>query len=289
MRKILLASVLLMIQLPSLFSQTGSSGKITVHINNIPESEIRGGDIQGGESNFPTVIGKYYALIIGINDYTDTRFKSLEYAIRDAEKFYNALTFRYTFDEANVKLLRNATYNEIIDALDYFSKIVKKDDCFLIFYAGHGIWEQENDIGYWLPSDAKRDSKAAWFRNSALADYLRSIKSKHTLLITDACFAGSILMREVIIEAPLAISRLYNMQSRKAMTSGSKEPVPDKSNFLKYLVDGLLSNKEKFLSADVLYNSFRKTVINNSNVVPQFGVIRDVDDQGGEFVFILKR
>jgi hypothetical protein len=278
-----------MIQLPNLFSQIVSGEVIKVHINNIPKSEITSGDRQGGEGNFPTAIGKYYALIIGINDYTDTRFPSLEYAIRDAEKFFNALTFRYTFDEANVRLLRNATYTDIVDALDFFAKTATKDDCFLIFYAGHGIWEQENEIGYWLPSDAKKDSKAAWFRNSTLVDYLRSIKSKHTLLITDACFAGSILMREVITDAPLAINRLYNMPSRKAMTSGSKEPVPDVSNFLKYLVDGLLSNKEKYLSADVLYNSFRKAVINNSNVVPQFGVIRDVGDQGGEFVFMLKR
>jgi hypothetical protein len=29
-------------------------------------------------------------------------------------------------------------------------------------------------------------------------------------------------------------------------------------------------------------------VINNSRVIPQFGVIQDVGDEGGDFIFILR-
>ena len=37
--------------------------------------------------------------------------------------FYNIITTKYTFENENVKLLRNATYAEIINALDYYAKI----------------------------------------------------------------------------------------------------------------------------------------------------------------------
>ena len=48
------------------------------------------------------------------------------------------------------------------------------------------------DIAYWLPSDARQNSKVAWFGNSSLVDYLRAVQSKHTLLIADACLGGLI-------------------------------------------------------------------------------------------------
>jgi hypothetical protein len=151
------------------------------------------------------------------------------------------------------------------------------------------VWDPKTEIGFWLPSDAKKSSKLAWFRNSTLRDYLREIRSKHTLLITDACFAGSIFSsRSAFIDAPVAIKKLYELPSRKAMTSGQFTEVPDQSAFLKYLIDRLQNNKEKYLSSEQLFSSFRIAVINNSSVIPQFGEIKDVGDEGGDFIFILK-
>jgi hypothetical protein len=176
-----------------------------------------------------------------------------------------------------------------VEALDYFGKQIRPEDNFLIFFAGHGVWESQADVGFWLPSDATKGSKVAWFRNSTLRDYLREIRSKHTLLITDACFAGSILkMRDAGTDAPLAINKLYDLKSRKAMTSGTLTEVPDQSAFLKYLIDRLKNNNEKYISSEQLFSSFRIAVINNSSVVPQFGVIQDTGDEGGDFIFILR-
>ncbi len=233
--------------------------------------------------------GKYYALLIGINVYSDPLINELYRPIRDAELFYDVITSRYTFEKDNIKLLRNATMAEMIDALDYFAKIVRPVDNFLIFYAGHGVWDATSQIGFWLPSDAKKSSKLAWFRNSTLRDYLQEIKSKHTLLISDACFGGSILKtRNAFNDATVAINKLYELPSRKAMTSGTLTLVPDQSVFLKYMIDRLQNNFEKFLSSEQLFSMFRMAVINNSKVIPQYGVIQDVGDEGGDFIFILK-
>jgi hypothetical protein len=292
MKKIIFLWVFCLLQAANLQAQIVSSGKATIHINNKPKINLNaeGNIVSGstGTSTAPMIMGKFYALIIGINDYTDPKIPSLDKPIRDAEMFYNAITTRYTFNTENVKIIRNATMADMVDALDYFAKKVRPDDNFLIFYAGHGVYDKEADIGFWLPSDAKKSSKFAWFRNSTLRDYLKEMKSKHTLLISDACFAGSIFKSRSFTDASTAINKLYDLPSRKAMTSGTYEEVPDESAFIKYLIDRLLNNKDKFLSSEQLYSNFRMAVINNSNVVPQFGVIQEVGDEGGDFIFILR-
>lgn len=231
----------------------------------------------------------YYGLIIGINNYSDPAIMSLDNPIRDARRLHEVLTDKYTFDDKNVLVLENPDRDGIIYALDYLSKEVSPFDNLLIFYAGHGVWDEEANIGYWLPSDARKITKADWFRNSTLVDYLKEIDSKHTLLITDACFGGSIFKtRKAFDDAPKDIEVLYEYPSRKAMTSGSLTEVPDESPFTRYLLERLDRNKDKFLSSEKLFSSLRTAVLNNSDAIPQFGEIRNVGDQGGDFIFIKK-
>lgn len=291
MKRLLLISLVALIQLSFVSGQIVTSNKATIHIDNKRNINVnaKDGQMQPAMNIAPIITGKYYALILGINDYLDPEISSLDKPIRDAEIFYNAITSLYTFNEENVKLIRNATSTQIYEALDYFAQKVKPEDSFLIFYAGHGVWDEDAQIGYWLPSDARRNSKRDWFRNSTLRDYLREIKSKHTLLISDACFGGSIFKtRKAFKDATLAINKLYELPSRKAMTSGTLTEVPDQSAFLKYLVVRLSTNGDKYLSSEQLFSSLRMAVINNSKAVPQYGVIQDVGDQGGDFIFILK-
>lgn len=79
------------------------------------------------------------------------------------------------------------------------------------------------------------------------------------------------------------------MTSRKGMTSGTLTEVPDESPFLKYLVKRLNENNQKYLPAEILFTSLKTAVINNSKQVPQYGEIQDAGDEGGDFIFILKR
>ena len=295
MKKLILVIILCLSQVMNISAQVVSSGKASILINNKQRPEINQNkpivfepNNITGSSEVPVGTGKYFALIIGINNYTDPMINQLDYCIRDAESFYNTLTSRYTFEKENVKFLKNATNSDIVSALDYFAKTVRPTDNFLIFYAGHGYWNNKSEIGFWIPSDAQKNSTLNWFRNSALRDYLREVNSKHTLLITDACFGGSIFKsRAAFMDATVAVNKLYELPSRKAMTSGTLTEVPDQSAFLKYMIERLDKNSDKYLSSEQLFSSFRIAVINNSNVIPQFGEIKDVGDEGGDFIFIL--
>jgi hypothetical protein len=132
-------------------------------------------------------------------------------------------------------------------------------------------------------------STVKWFRNSTLRDFIGSIQTRHTFLIADACFSGAIFKTRAAFSAPSqGIEKLYELPSRKAMTSGILQEVPDESIFIKYLIKRLEENKENYLSAEELFSSFKTAVMNNSSNVPQFGTIQNVGDEGGDFIFITK-
>ncbi|WP_436515768.1 caspase family protein [Ekhidna sp. To15] len=231
---------------------------------------------------------KYYALIIGINDYLDDEIQDLDNPINDAEQLAGVLTYHYSFDQENVTVLENPRREDIITALDRLTGVVTEKDNLLIFYAGHGIWNEQLNQGYWLPSDASLDSKSYWLSNSTLRDYVGGIKSKHTLLISDACFSGGILKERAVFGNSRAILEVYKLPSRKAMTSGTLKTVPDESVFIEYLLKNLVNNQAPLLSADQLFRHFKTAVINNSpnGQVPQYGPISQAGDEGGDFVFL---
>jgi hypothetical protein len=232
--------------------------------------------------------GKFYALLIGVNEYDDPDIMSLDKPVADARRLGEVLEQYYTFEKENITYLENPTRNEIVDALDLMRKTLGPEDNLLLFYAGHGYWDAETETGYWIPKNGRKTSTADWFRNTTLTDQLRTIKSKHTLLVADACFSGSIFKSRAVFisEEQVAIKKLYNLPSRKAMTSGTLTEVPDRSEFLKYLTKRLADNQEKYLPSAELFSSFRRAVINNSDVIPQYGTMQKVGDEGGDFIFI---
>ena len=232
---------------------------------------------------------KYYGLLIGIQDYQDRDLEDLENPIKDAEKLYQTLTDYYTFDPDNTRVIKNPSRTDIIRELDHLREKITPSDNLLIFYAGHGYYDEAAEVGYWLPSDATRETSADWFPNSTLVNHLKAIDSKHTLLITDACFAGSIFKSRAVSMEEVIYERIYELPSRKAITSGTFTEVPDESAFIKYLIQRLTENQETYLSSEELFSSMRMAVISNSNVLPRYGEIQNVGNEGGDFIFLRKK
>ena len=233
--------------------------------------------------------GIYYALIIGSEDYLSESIPDLEEPVNDAENLYKILTTHYTFNKDNVTLLKNPTKDDILSQLDNLVNTIGEYDNFLIFYAGHGYWDDQFQEGYWLPVNATKSGRTTWISNSTIQSYLRGISAQNTLLITDACFAGSIFKTRTAFSnnENKAMIDLYYTPSCKAITSGNMTEVPDKSVFINYLGDRLIKNKNRYLTSEQLFSSFKMAVINNSSnmQIPQFGVVRETGDQGGDFVF----
>jgi hypothetical protein len=241
----------------------------------------------------PEILGaqdKYYALIIGVSDYPDPLIGDLNgYPTNDAIRLREILEVNYTFDNDDITLLLNPTKVEILTAFENLSRTITENDNLLIFFAGHGLYDQDADLGFWLPSDARIDSYIYNIYNNEVVDNLKRIDSKHTLLISDACFSGSIFRTRSLSFAAGAYQKKYDLRSRKAITSGAmNEAVNAKSVFFKYLADQLESNQTKYLSASELFRNLEFPVSNSSQSSPQYGTIQNVNDEGGDFIFVRK-
>ncbi len=224
--------------------------------------------------------GNYYALIIGNNDYE--HLPDLRTARTDAREIATILSEKYGF---RVKVKTDANRDEILDEMMNYRKMLTERDNLLIYYAGHGWLDEENQRGYWLPVDARSDYNADWVPNSDVTDALKAMSARRILIVADSCYAGT-LMRSVEprlggLDSPGWYRSIAIKVSRNVLTSGGLEPVADggggqHSVFAKALLDVLRSFVEssEILDGHSLFDEVRKRVLaRTADQVPLYTLI----------------
>ena len=237
--------------------------------------------------------GKYYALVIGINDYK--YIPKLEIAKKDAIEVERLLRELYGFE---TKLIYDATRMTILNAINDFRKKIKEEDSFLVYYAGHGDYDKVADKAYWLPADAERDNPTNWIMADDITTNMKRMASKHVLIISDSCYSGTFVRRVVTdlssekSDREGFIKRMIEKTSRTLMSSGGNEPVLDSggsghSVFAEAFLKGFREMGEKVFTADeIFYGVIRERVIGKADQTPQYNNIRNSGHEGGDFVFI---
>jgi hypothetical protein len=248
---------------------------------------------EGSPVDTELAAAKYYALLISVQDYDNGEISKLDFAISDARGLGDILVSRYTFDRENVITLTNPDRRTIYKILQSLRSKLTERDNLLIFYAGHGYWQEDMRQGFWLPRDASGiNDPSDWIPNSTVRDYIKAIKARHILLVADSCFSGGIFKtREAFYKQKISMEKIYELPSRKAITSGSMKTVPDRSVFLEYLIKRLKDNKEPYMDTQKLFASLREAVINNSptHQTPLYGAISEAGDEGGDFIFVRRQ
>lgn len=231
--------------------------------------------------------GENYLLTIGINKYQ--HWKSLHNAVKDVSDISRLLIERYQFDADRVfKLIDDqASEDNIRQKLLEIKRTITKEDNLVVFFSGHGFYDEDLDEGYWVPANARKDSPSDYISNSDVLKWIRSIKTHHTLIVVDSCFSGSLVSqsRSEVLSEKYPSSRIF--------ASGRKELVDDgvpgtNSPFAKAILSRLTYNTDRVLRASELIQNVTKTVETNAGQAPVEGRIKDAGDEGGEFVFHLK-
>jgi len=239
------------------------------------------------------VFGDYYALIIGIDEYAGT-WNQLNNAVKDAKTIESTLKQSYQFDYFRTLYNEDATRINILKEMEWLMANVKEEDNVLIYYSGHGEYNNMMDEGFWVPVDARSNSSYELLSNNDLQSNMKGIKSKHTLLISDACFSGDIFrgqaMQKEFEDVPRYYREVNATPSRKAITSGGIEPVMDggsdgHSIFAYWLLKTLNDNQKQWFDATELYGAIEIPVMNNSEQRPEFHPIKNLGDAGGQFIF----
>jgi hypothetical protein len=237
---------------------------------------------------------RYRALLIGIDRYEHPAWQTLENPLRDITALREILVRDYRFRAADVMFLTNPGFNEIIDAFHHLRDVADENTHLLIYFAGHGYYPPDEEEGYWIPSDGgSPDDQRLFIPTSIVLSKMRAIKSRHTLLIADSCFSGSLIRTTRSAAMPSRyFQTLSRQRSRQIITSGGLEPVSDRgggnhSAFARSLMGILEMPRSEPLSASELALELRKD-IKNSGIpqTPDYGRLHLAEDESGEFFFV---
>ena len=217
----------------------------------------RSGDIQ---------FGKYYAIIIGNNEYS--AYPSLKTPIADAKSLELLLRERYGF---KTKLLVNANRHAIMSAFNELNQKLTEQDNLLVYYAGHGEIDKKSQTAYWLPVDSETGNSANWISSQSITEFLSIMPAKHIMVVADSCYSGA-LTGSAVAKLPEGMDEakrerwLKAMNSRKArtvLTSGGVKPVMDQGGG----------------DHSVFANAFLKVLRGNKRIIEDYDIFRDVSNQ----------
>lgn len=237
--------------------------------------------------------GKSYFFGIGINVYQDKHFHSLRNAVKDVEDLAALLQARYEVDEVILVVDEEATRQNIIIQLDQLEELIGPSDKLIIYYSGHGHLNAKTGKGFWIPTDSGQAHTHQYIRNSTIRDYIHSIKSKHTLLVADSCFSGSLFARGAS-RASTAINKLESATSRWALCSGRSDelvedgPAGGNSPFAGSLLGILRENDLPKLNIGKIIDQVMELTSANADQVPEANPLKDVGHRGGQYVFVLR-
>jgi peptidoglycan hydrolase-like protein with peptidoglycan-binding domain len=230
--------------------------------------------------------GTYHALVIGNDTYRS--LPRLNTAVGDAEAVAKQLERNYHF---NVRLLTNATEEDIIGALTDMRRELGWNDNLLIYYAGHGWYDRDAEQGYRLPVDASEDNQAHWISNADITNGLKALKAKHILVVADSCYSGTLARSaNISLRGIDYIERIVKKKARTVLTSGGLEPVLDAggqghSVFARAFLSALEEN-DGVIDGQEVFRRLRDPVVANAPQTPEYGEIRGAGHDGGDFIFV---
>jgi predicted Ser/Thr protein kinase len=247
------------------------------------------------------LLPRYHALVIGISDYAAhgaEGWDDLGTARGDAEAVAQELEQGYGFQVKRL-LDQEATRDAVMVALDELVSL-GDDDAALIYYAGHGYFEEKLGEGYWIPSNARRQrgarpAKEDWLWNSTITKILGASPARHILVVADACYGGSLFRGGEVTELSRQLQwykRAMSAPSRFLITSGDLEPVLDSgarhSIFAQQVLNYLRHPDKELFSASDLGLSVREKVSAMTGQLVRMGQLPVAANAGGEFVFVRK-
>ena len=178
-------------------------------------------------------MGASYILAIGVNEYTNPEF-NLNVAVKDAETFADEIKGQQnklgTSEHIETIILPNAkaTKDNILKTLANLAAKIKPEDSLTIFYAGHGLADQNrfylipHDLGYKGSRATMDDEDIKKLLESGISDEeigkaVEGIDAGQMLLVIDACNSGKALDIEEKRRGPMNSKGLAQLAYEKGM------------------------------------------------------------------------
>jgi uncharacterized caspase-like protein len=235
---------------------------------------------------------KKVALLIGVSEYEG--LNPLPSAVADIDALYHVLVDpeRGEFLVENVTMLPNPDRQTMEDAIHALFHDRQKDDLLLLYFSGHGIKDNKNQL-YLGTKITKKDNSGALVPTSAVAatslhERIESSKSQHQVIILDACFSGAIAKGMTVKDDGIVKLEDYlGGKGRAILTSSSateysfgSEPTKHGdtglSIYTRYLVEGIATgaadlDEDDWISVDELHEyASNKVKLSAPAMTPKF-------------------
>lgn len=178
------------------FNQTLASRKIQIDAKHENRAEIAiaslGSDVDKNIPVSKTKNEKSYAVIIANENYSEVA--NVPYAINDGEIFKQYCIQTLGMSEKHVRLLRDATKNQIAAQIDWLKNVIdarEGDVNILLYYAGHGIPDERSKSAYLLPVDGYGSNVNTAYKLDDIYNALGEERCKSVTVLLDACFSGA--------------------------------------------------------------------------------------------------
>ncbi len=133
-----------------------------------------------------------FAIIFANEHYR--RVAAVEYAQNDGQMFKKYCESLLGLPARNIHYVEDATFNDFQAELDWLSKVGKaygKDANIIVYYAGHGIPDEQGNHAYLLPTDGIGDNVNTGYSLNRLYALLSELDAQKITVFLDACFSGS--------------------------------------------------------------------------------------------------
>jgi len=198
-----------------------------------------------------------HVLAIGISEYRNPVWNTLQFADDDAEAFAAA-----TSERAVLLTNKRATVSHIELALRQLKDVAMEDDLAIIFLAGHGVLNR--DDYYFLTHDSEETD----LLHTALAwgDFVRAlgeIRAKRVVLFADTCHSGLVAGAGVLDDLITQLNQKADVLVFAA--SQGAEPSVERQDwghgaFTKALLEGLAGKADTDADAEVSVAELRDYV-----------------------------
>lgn len=163
-------------------------GDNNIHSNfPAPDSDV--------DINIPTTSKQaenMFAFIICNENYPDA---PVPYSLNDGRMFREYCQKTLGLPEKNINLYEDATYGNMIAAVDKIKSIAEAYDgeaSIIFYYAGHGFPDEKKSTAYLLPIDGDiRDITTTGYSLARLYNEFADINLISSFLFLDACFSGT--------------------------------------------------------------------------------------------------
>ncbi|NJM25322.1 MAG: caspase family protein [Bacteroidia bacterium] len=242
-----------------------------------------------GEEEYIPAKAKNFLFVVSVDDYE--YWPKLNNAVKDANDLVSILMSKYQFEFNQLTILKNeqATRANIYKSLRSLIEKITPQDNLLIYYSGHGYFDNLLNEGYWIPVEAKPLSVGDYISNADILKLVENINSQHTFLVADACFSGALFASS----KRGYTDNVEKFKSRWGLASGRLEVVSDgvigeNSPFAKAFIAYLKENDRTKFAVSELIQFIKLKVSEVSEQTPIGSPLLVEGDEGGEFVFYIR-